>query len=92
MSKSIITEIQFRTTNDTLIVNKLEKDQKISKTLNFSINDEGKYSYWTVSFKKSNGKVEELWCGDILSERKKRILKLKVLDDDIGMEYNGECY
>lgn len=89
-SNSIVTDILFDTPNDTLTVNKLEKNQTISKTLEYSI-DEG-ISSWGISFKRNNGNVEELGCTDILSERKKRILKITILDDKIDTEFNGECY
>lgn len=91
-SNSIISDIKFNTANDSIVIEKLNQNQQISKTLKFSFDQDKIHPYYAISFKRNNGQEDGTRCTDILDDGKKRYLKIFISDDKIETEYNGECY
>lgn len=92
-SESAVENLNFRTLSDQVQIEKLERNEKMNKTLDFDNSDtENPNDGWSISFSRFNGKIVELSCTDILIDKKKRKLQIIIFNDEIETEYNGECF
>lgn len=92
-SNFAIVNLKFSTSNDQVKIDTLDKNEKIKKTLDFdNLDSENPTDGWSISFSNINGKVVEISCTDILIDKKRRNLKIVVLNDKLDTEYSGECF
>lgn len=90
-SDNVIRDFQFKSGETGFRVDSIRANETYSKkiAINFSENNG---HYWSMTFKRDTESPEELGCADILTDRKNRILKIKITNEEIDTDYNGACF